>query len=463
MASAKLSRTPGSETNRKTWTWSAWIKRSSIGNSTASNGYTLWNCEGNNANDNFIFQITVNGGGSGGPTDSLALHTYGNDVFRTTPLLRDMTAWYHIVFALDTTQSTATDRIKLYINGSQISYSQEANFPSQNYNMGINRNSVHCIGSHGSNANYYFDGQMAHVHFTDGTAYPASTFGEADATTGIWKPKTSPSVTYGTNGYFLKMDNSANMGLDSSGNSNNFTTSGTIIQTKDTPSNVFATLNALNSVGTGANPSYSLINTKTVSSNDNYFGGSSTLGMTKGKYYIEVELDAQSSSGQGVIGMSTNIFEEARQNRHFGQLTSNPSAGYYGSNGNKVVDGGTDASYGNSYTAGDIIGIAIDCDNNYIYFAKNGTWQNSGVPTSGSTGTGGIALTSTDREWFLSLGDGGGSATATYLCNFGNGYFGTTAVSSAQNPDDGIGVFEYDVPAGYRALCTKSLNAQEYS
>ena len=143
MASARLSRTPGSETNRKTWTWSAWIKRSATGNATASNGYTLWNCEGSNANDNFIFQITVNGGGSGGPTDSLALHTYGNDVFRTTPLLKDVNGWYHIVFALDTTQATATDRIKLYINGTQISYSQEANFPSQNYNMGINRNALH--------------------------------------------------------------------------------------------------------------------------------------------------------------------------------------------------------------------------------------------------------------------------------------------------------------------------------
>ena len=458
MASARLTRTPSSETNRKTWTWSAWIKRSAIGTASSSLGYTLWNCEGSNANDNFIFHITVNGGGSGGPTDSLALHTYGNDVFRTTPLLRDINAWYHIVFALDTTQATATDRIKLYVNGVLQSYSQEANFPTQNYNMGINRNSLHCIGSHVTNANYYFDGSMAHVHFTDGTAYPASTFGETDATTGIWKPKTAPSVTYGTNGYFLKMDNSANMGLDSSGNSNNFATSGTIIQTKDTPSNVFCTMNPLDNYWQAS----TFVNTNntitTSAAKENY--NTSTLAMSSndaGKYYCEVKI--VSASAYSLVGLADKLTTSATSN------FKNHAYGYaYDSYSGNILNNGGSSSYGNTYTTGDIIGIAVDTDNNKLYFSKNGTWQNSGVPTSGSTGTGAISISATTTNGYYMFASGtrhNDSLQASW--NFGNGYFGTTAVSSAQSPDDGNGIFEYDVPAGYRALCTKSLNAQEYN
>ena len=104
----------------------------------------------------------------------------------------------------------------------------------------------------------------------------------------------------------------------------------------------------------------------------------------------------------------------------------------------------------------------MDLDNNKIYWSKNGTFQNSGDPTSGATGTGAISITS-GYDYFFSLSDASNPDTSVYSCNFGNGYFGTTAVSSAQNPDDGIGIFEYDVPAGYRALCTKSINAEEYS
>ena len=461
MASARLSRTPSSETNRKTWTWSAWIKRSATGSATSANGYTLWNCEGSSANDNFIFHITVNGGGSGGPTDSLALHTYGNDVFRTTPLLKDVNGWYHIVFALDTTQATATDRIKLYVNGELQSYSQEANFPSQNYNMGINRNALHCIGSHGTNANYYFDGLMAHVHFTDGTAYPASTFGETDATTGIWKPKVSPSVTYGTNGYFLKMDNSANMGLDSSGNSNNFATSGTIVQTKDTPSNVFATFNPLDNYYPAM--TVSNVNTRALTIGGKYTYIPSTLGMTSGKYYAEIKCAGQSGSQEEfLVGItSTQTTATTHEVGHYGN-----DYGYNGVAG-QYRTSNSNTSYGAAYTTGDIIGIAVDLDNNKLYFSKNGTWQNSGVPTSGSTGTGAINITDPSSTalgaYFFAVCYFSSTDTGTYDANFGNGYFGTTAVSSAQSPDDGIGIFEYDVPAGYRALCTKSLNAQEYS
>ena len=157
----------------------------------------------------------------------------------------------------DTTQSTASDRVKLYINGTQDTFSKQwfasYSYPSQNDDNNVsNENSraltigrnyiiVHqSVFGHG-------DVSLTHIHFTDGTAYTASTFGETDSTSGIWKPKTSPSVTYGTNGYFLKFENSGAMGTDSSGNTNTFTPAGTLTQNVDTPSNVFATWNALSS------------------------------------------------------------------------------------------------------------------------------------------------------------------------------------------------------------------------
>ena len=117
---------------------------------------------------------------------------------------------------------------------------------------------------------------------------------------------------------------------------------------------------------------------------------------------------------------------------------------------------------GDTYTTGDIIGIAVDLDNHKLYFAKNGTWQNSGDPTSGATGTGSAYDLVTNVSYSFAQSSIDGGTDPVYDWNFGNGYFGTTAVSSAQNPDDGIGIFEYDVPTGYRALCTKSINAEEY-
>ena len=146
------------------------------------------------------------------------------------------------MLAVDTTLATAGDRIKIYVNGEQITSFATSDNPNQNQTWEFNSASVHEIGR---NASSSYDGQMAHVNFVDGSQLTPTSFGETDATTGIWKPKTSPSVSYCTNGFFLEFDNSANMGLDTSGQSNNFTTNGTIIQTKDTPSNIFAANNNL--------------------------------------------------------------------------------------------------------------------------------------------------------------------------------------------------------------------------
>ena len=436
MASAYLTRTPSSAGNRKTWTWSSWCKFSQN-----SNIDTLLSVGADSNNRTKIIRNNVQNG------DIRFLYSVGGVQYdlATSALYRDVSAWYHIVVAVDTTQSTSSNRVKIYINGEQISAFDTENYLPQNTDTDINTTNAHYIGRYSYSASNYMDGSMAHVHFVDGIQYPASTFGQTDATTGIWTPKTAPSVTYGTNGFFLKFDNSGNIGLDSSGNSNNWTTNGTIIQNKDTPSNVFATGNILI-------PGTTLTQGNlTISAPSNYSRSAfSTLAVSKGKWYFEMK-PSGSAGMMGVCDVTQVAFTE-----HIGV----PSRGYgYNFNGQRY-NNNTSYSWGNTFGSGDIIGCALDLDNNKIYFSKNGTWQESGDPTSGATGTGSAFDIASGYDYSLAFHAYSGSTTNA---NFGNGYFGTTFVTSAQNPDDGNGIFEYDVPAGYRALCTKSINAEEYS
>jgi hypothetical protein len=244
------------------------------------------------------------------------------------------------------------------------------------------------------------------------------------------------------------MDNSGNMGLDSGGGSNNFTTSGTITQAKDTPSNVFATGNPLSPY---ANRTISNGNLTTTSTTTHWTSVFSTIGVSTGKWYIELKATAGSYHSFGIV----NDFPTS-ENGSIGDFTSiaTQQIGYYSYYGNKKVNE-TTSSYGASWTNGDIISMALDLDNNKLYFAKNGTWQNSGVPTSGSTGTGAISVNS-GYTYFIGTSVYNSSATTF---NFGNGYFGTTAVTSAGTNASDNGVFEYDVPTGYTALSTEGLNS----
>ena len=445
MASAKLTRT-FSAGNRKTFTFSAWVKRNGTG--TDYEGI----CIASGGDEGIFFK-----------DHGIAFFINGAAQRNTTRVFRDIHAWYHFVLAVDTTQATAADRVKFYVNGVQETLYNNSNYPTQNSDGLFNNNAgTHVIAGH-STQSYFLDGEMAHVHYVDGTAYTPTTFGETDATTGIWKPKTSPTVTYGTNGFFLKFDNSANMGLDSAG-SNNLTTSGTIIQNKDTPSNVFATLNLYAFTEDGLSNTVFKNGSTTFDSNETgsgvYTTSFSTLGVSSGKYYCEYKTTQASGDGVMAIGIGEGDGFES----YFGGGTN--SVIYMGDTG-QYRKGGSDTSYGNTFTVNDIIGVALDLDNNKLYFSKNGTWQNSGDPTSGSTGTGAISISAATATstgfYFFGIGDKSSGGTCEVSVKFGNGYFGTTAVSSAQNPDDGNGIFEHDVPAGYRALCTKSINAEEYS
>ena len=438
MASTYLSNTFGSAGNRKTFTISFWMKKAS--NSQTS---TLFG-----AGTDLLYLNS----------DKLQFET-ASGTLKTSRVFRDVSAFYHCVIALDTTQATASDRMKFYVNGVQESIFDTSTYPSQNADASnFNTAVAHFIGKRPTLNDMYFDGLMTHFHFIDGIAYDASTFGETDATTGIWKPKTAPSVTYGSQGYFLKFENSGSMGTDSSGNGNNFTVNGTLTQTVDTPSNVFATFNPLN-VPTSNAPTYSNGNNTVVTANGTsaYFGGTSSLGVSSGKWYTEFKVS--DVTADAFIGITFDPAEDARNNRYTGQSSS--SWGYYSGDGNYRTNGSA-TSYGATFTTGDIIGIAMDLDNAKLYFSKNGTFQNSGDPTSGATGTGAISITS-GETYFFSCGDGTASSASTIQANFGNGYFGTTAVSSATSDESGLGIFEYSVPSGYYCLCTKNINLLEYA
>ena len=442
MASTSLSRnTWGTATNDKIFTMSVWVKRSGLGYQQIVNSY-----DGSTGNDNQLkFQST--------DAVELTVSTSGAEYFlKTNRLFRDTSAWYHIVFAFDSTQATSSDRYKLYVNGTQETSFSSVSYPPQNTTYQFFRNSnANNIGSQFGASGGFFNGSMTHFHFIDGTAYDATAFGQYDAN-GVWTIKTSPSVTYGTNGFFiLKNGNSV---TDQSGNGNNFTVaSGTLTNTEDCPSNVFNTMTAL-------------AKSSVVTLKD---GGCTTVGNSlgsagkcrsnwnipqSGKWYCEYKMIADN---QGNTYPNSGI-------RYNAETFSNPDNSppdifVYGTYGSELihVNNGTNITAGAPASSGDIFGWCIDMDNGAIYIHQNGTYINSGNPTSGASKTGAIyTYTPSDYSNMCFVSWEFGNSETQW--NFGNGYFSTTAVASAGTNASGNGIFEYDVPTGFTALSTKGLN-----
>ena len=434
MANTYLQKTFSTTGDRQKFTLSMWVKRGivPVGNQSGTEG--------------FLFQAYQDSGNQ----DQIWLQSNGtinyvrNNANAVTPsqMLRDPNAWYHIVFAGDTTQGSNADRLKVYINGTQAPIGQQDTI-TQGSNFGaINNAQQYTFGKRNSN-DWYFDGSMSHIHLIDGTAYTPSAFGETDATTGEWKIKTSPSVTYGNNGFFILKD--GNSVTDQSGEGNNFTVaSGTLTKTEDSPSNVFATMNPL--IPGQTNYTYSNGNNTITQGSAAWVKSNSTLGMSSGKYYWEAKYVSGSYTVVGVDKTDTATPYPS---------TSSSAVGWK-RNGNVEVATTPQTDIA-SYAHGDIVSVALDMDNGCVYFGKAGVWQNSGDPTSGSSKTGAYSLPSyvANTPYFATVSPYGSGATSM---NFGNGYFGTTAVSSAGTNASGIGIFEYDVPTGYTALSTKGLN-----
>ena len=414
--SAYLNRTPASAGNRRVYTISLWFKRGKLGETGKDQGLlTAVSSSGSN-NEDGLFLVETN-------QIRFWINNGSDGDLLTSQLVRDPSAWYHIVAAIDTTQSTSSSRVKLYLNGVQITQFDYAVYPSQNYDSKINNTVPHTLGfvDDGGGSGDYFNGYLAEVNFIDGTALTPSSFGETDTITGAWIPK-KYSGSYGTNGFYLKFESSG-IGTDSSGNSNtwtanNFSTSGTGTDVmSDTPTNNWCTLNPLK---LGANVTLGDGNlVATMTSTNVRWNGTIAMSPGSGKYYAEMTVTQ--SNGYGSIGLSS-IDDPAT-----GELS-----GYAGINGHYKG-----SAYGSSYTTNDIIGIAYDAINGAVYFSKNGTWQNSGDPTSGSSATG-AAESGLTGTYVFGGGIYGGS-TGIYTLNFGQRSF------------------SYTPPTGFKALNTANL------
>jgi len=435
MASTYLTRTfSSSGTSDKIWTWSSWIKRSEV------TGEAAILTAGSSARDFIRFEASTTIG-------ALRVRfSNGSADVTTNRRFRDTSGWYHLVVAVDTTQATASNRIKIYINGVQETSFSSSSYPSQNYVTKIGGGYVHNIGNDSEQTVPYFDGSMSHVHFIDGTAYDASAFGEYDAN-GVWKIKTSPSVTYGTNGFFILKD--GNSVTDQSGNGNNFTVAGgTLTNTEDNPSNVFATLDAIQYKTSAL--TYSNGN-NTVSFPGAWVFALSQWGVSSGKWYWEAKVN----SGNNANSYYGICAEMVPAGNGFYNNSQNGAIMYAaGDSGDIYIDGSYTASAQTPQNKNtDILGLALDLDSGTktLKIYKNGTQLTSG-------GTVNLSSYYNDTLVFPCFSGNSSSASCSFNVNFGNGYFGTTAVSSAGTNASGIGIFEYDVPTGYTALSTKGLN-----
>jgi len=436
MANTYLSRTP-TTSNRKTFTWSLWFKRTGVGSGNES-----------------LVGVGTSGdeGGAHLLSDVLEVYNYNSGYsiqLVTTQLFRDTSAWYHLVMAFDTTQATASNRVKIYVNGSQVTSFSTANYGSQNLDTNVNYSSYDMLVGRILNSSSYFNGLYASVYFVDGQQLTPSSFGETDATTGIWKPK-SYSGSYGTNGFFLKFENGASLGTDSSGNGNNFTVNGTPTQTVDTPSNVFATLNSINVTPSGGH-TFSNGNTQvTIGVVD--AATPATFGVKSGKWYWETKWTQKGGTDR------YGVMPDDASNQTAPHVTG--IAWNEGSAEMWLLSSSYSGSWGSNPATNDIIMFALDYDNKAFYMGVNGTWRNSGVPTSGASRTGAVNFSSTslDGKYLLPCVGKGNGGTSTWQMNFGNGYFGSTAISSPYSDTAGLGKFQYQPPTGYYALCTKNIN-----
>jgi hypothetical protein len=371
----------------------------------------------------------------------------------TTSVYRDLSAWYHIVIKIDTANGTAIERLKLFINGVYVAWNTTI---SQNFDGVWLKNSTTHIGAT-TTPNRYLNGYLAEIVAIDGTALDPTSFGEFDEDSGIWKPIDVSGLTFGTNGFYLDFEDSGALGDDVSGNGNDFTVNNltAIDQTTDTCTNNFATANPLN-VPTSNAPTFSDGNLTVAVASSSRVGLMSTVGISQGKWYSEFKLTATSSANNPVIGVTGEPAELCRENEFAGQSANNGVS--YRGDGLLHTNGSETASWGSTYTTGDIIGIAMDLDNNKLYFSKNGSFQNSGNPTSGATGTGAISLTASssvdEGAYFFTTGCISTANTNTIQANFGNPPY---TISSGNSDGNSRGNFEYEVPDGYFALCTSNL------
>jgi hypothetical protein len=445
--SALLARTPGSASNRDTWTWSAWVKRGNIG---AAKGLFAApeGASGNTAYLDVIFTAA----------DELAVSSYATLYRKTTRLFRDPSAWYHLVVAVDTTDGTADDRIKIYVNGVQETSFVTNNAKTQNEDTGINSAVVHEIGDGGN----HFDGYMAEVNFIDGSQLTPSSFGETK--NDIWIPKNTSGLTFGTNGFRLQFKqtgtgtaSSTTIGADTSGNDNHWTSTNLVASDvmPDSPTNNFATFNSIHDDTTGASTEvFSEGNLEVGESGTGWSNIFGSQGMPSGKWYWESYM-----AGSGTVDC---LFGIAKSNWYVGSDSGLETAGaytiYQHSNGN--LYSWNNASQTNegttvTFTWGDILQVAYDADTGKLWFGKSNTWLFSGDPSAGSTPK--MTIGASDIGDMLPAWSQYHAASA-WGVNFGqDSSFAGNETAQGNADGNGIGDFYYAPPSGFLALCTANL------
>ena len=437
---AYLNRTQGTSTNLTKFAWSGWIKRSKLGaDQTVTMNYASASNYGY-----FYFRsgddIRIFDRGAGGDTVAIS-----------DMLFRDTSAWYHIALIIDTTQATDTNRLKLYVNGI-LQGLNGVTYPAENAALGWKvANTSNTFLMRANSADGYVGGYLAEVAYVDGTANAITDFGEFDEDSEIWKPIDVSGLTFGNEGYYLDFKDSANLGNDVTGGTD-FTENSlaAIDQTQDTCTNNFCTMNSLDaywSASTFEDGNCTIIMPETT--NETYTRA--TMGVNSGKWYWEALCTVQNSTMNAGIVDSPAIATNTELGKRPKGLSWNDSGSL---NGNDTqVFNSTQAP---AYSTSQIISFAMDLDNNFLYLRLAGSYTNSGNPESGASGTGGAAIPTNPSSgfYFPAFGDSSTSG-GRYQVNFGNSPF---AISSGNTDGNDRGNFEYTVPSGYLALCTKNLS-----
>ena len=436
-----LSGSSGGSTTK--FTRSFWIKRSTI----TVQQYLM----DNSGETQIFFKLNAD--------DTFSLGIYASSAYSTeliaTRKLRDTSAWYHFVIAVDYTNSTQAYRARIYVNGVEItSFSTETRpgNTSTTFNT-FNSSKTHYISSNGG-GNHFLGGYLAEVVHIDGQQLTPTSFGETNSASGIWVPKAITGLTFGTKGFHLDFKNSSALGNDVSGNNLDYTANNltSLDQTTDTPSNNFSTMNSLDNYF--ASSVFSNGDLTLVTNSSARTWNTNTIGVTSGKWYCEMKSSGVGAGALiGIIASSSTGTTDRSDN--------DPYAWVYLNGGSLKNNGSSQSGTWASWANNDLIGMALDLDNNKIYFSKNGVWQNTGTADP-STGTDGFAITavsslpaSQSGNYFIMSSDDSTGNNATFNWNFGNPTF---AISSGNTDGSGLGNFEYAVPTGYLSLCTNNLN-----
>ena len=434
-----LNRTPSSTGNRRKFTFSAWIKRGQLGTSQY-----IFNSKNGSA-DQIFFNTS--------DKFQVGLESITAD-YVTSAVFRDVSAWYHFLVAVDTEQGTAANRVRVYVNGTEItSFSTETN-PNQNTDTTMNTTEPMELGRRISNSGDFFDGYMAEVVFIDGSQLAPTSFGEFDSDSPtIWKPIDVSGLTFGTNGFYLDFENSSSLGNDAAG-SNNFTVNNltSVDQSTDTCTNNFCTMNPLDNYYAAS--TFSEGNCKIVTHAGNTTYNTSTFGLTAGKWYWEYKFTGTEQQYMtGIASKLSNATNDVLGYQHAEEYALNQS-------GSGIYSNSSTTAYGSGNLAvNDIISVALDLTNNNLYFAKNGQWGSGSAWDQ--TFSGALAYSITDPAsttlgaYFVAVGEWNSSNNSTINMNFGGSP--SFSISSGNSDANGYGNFEYSVPSGYYAINSKNL------